>query len=247
MKWTPPVAIRNEIDDSVKFQGCVKQLNSKACQLEPIPSTFSDVPDITKHMTPHILEEGINSLHQEFLENSRNGEWTRNVYTLYLRSCTPVEQKTLSSESVRLHEFAFHLNSKDIKPPTNLGEMFAIYSPSWKQSSCCLGFIGSNDINSTFLTDQKTEDEDAFDLCKLWISVSNKAVENSGWLPKSEMVSYDFVRNTSFSSCEMSMQSITQCSFSYCNKPPRNADGTFLQQKMFAINVGTCTGKGIFH
>ena len=192
MKLSPPIAIQNEVGDTIQFQGCVKQLNATASKLEPIPSTFRDVPDITKHMTPHILEEGINSLHQEFLENSRNGKWTRNVFTLHLRSCTPVEKRSLSSASVRLYEFAFHLNNKTFRPPTNLGEMFVVHSPSWRQSSGCLGLIGSNDINSIFLSDQKTEDEDVFDLCKLWISVSKDLVENSGWLPQSEMVCHDF-------------------------------------------------------
>jgi len=210
MKWSPPTVIQKETGSPVRFQGCVRQHHVNACNLEPIPSSFRDVPDMTKHMTPHILEEGINSLYQEFKENSTNGQWTRHIFTLYLRSCTPVEPKNISSASVRLYEFAFHLKSKSTRPPTNLGEMFVIHSPSWKQSSCCLGYIGSNDINSTFLTDQKTDDEDSFDLCKLWISVSNTVIENSGWLSESDL-------------------------------PSRKGDGTFLQQEMFAVNIGTCT------
>ena len=193
MKWSPPEFIYRQEDDKVVVYGPVKQIGKREA-LAPIPATFRDSPDIIKHISPHILEEGINSLHKEFLENSTNSTrkrtervWTRNIFKLFLRSCTPVEAKASSSSSVRLYEFAFHLGSEGMRPPTNLGELFAIYSPSWKQP--CLGFIGSNDINSTFLSDQKTECEYYFDLCKLWISVSNTVVEHSGWLPKSEMVS----------------------------------------------------------
>ena len=61
MKWSPPKAIQNKVGGTIQFQGCVKQLNATAPKLEPIPSTFRDVRDLTKPMTSHILEEGINS------------------------------------------------------------------------------------------------------------------------------------------------------------------------------------------
>lgn len=187
LKWCPPKFNMTEKGD-IRFYGPIKRskLDKK---LDLIPSTFRDSPDIIKHMKPHILEEGINGLQQEFLENSDNNIWKRPWYKLFLRNCTPVEPKSSSSASVRLHEFAFQIDPNNTRPPTNLGEIFAVYSPNWNQTNCCLGFIGSNDINSTFLMDQKTENENSFDLCKLWISVSSKVVENSGWLPETEMVS----------------------------------------------------------
>jgi hypothetical protein len=184
LKCSPPtVVLKGAI---VQFRGPI-QLFGKKESLPVIPTTFRDSPDLIKHMTPHILEEGINSLHQEFSDYSRAGLWLKKTFDLYLRSCTPVEPKTASSSSVRLYEFAFHVDCNKFRPPTNLGEIFAIYSPSWKRSF--LGLIGSNDMNSTFLKDQKTENEDSFDLCKLWIGISNADVQNSGWLPESEMVS----------------------------------------------------------
>jgi len=213
LKWSPPAVVCVE-DGPVRFRGPINFIGNKV-PLSPIPATFRDSPDMIKHITPHILEEGLMSLHQEFTENSKDGWWTRNSFTLFLRNCTPVEPRnssTSSSPSVRLYEFAFYFDPKKNtqRPPTNLGEIFAIYSPSWKQSFCCLGFIGSNDINSTFLTDQKVDNDDSFDLCKLWICVSNSSIENSGWLPESEM-------------------------------PSRRGDGSFSQQKMYAMNIGTCT------
>lgn len=62
-----------------------------------------------------------------------------------------------------------------------------IHSPSWKQK-CCLGIIGSNDINSTFLADQMIEDDDSLDLFKLWICVCSEPMEDSGWLYEADMV-----------------------------------------------------------
>ena len=196
MKWSPPEIVFQ--DNIVHFRGPLKTLGKKN-DLTPIPSTFRDSPDIIKHVTPHILVEGINSLHQEYMENSKHGVWTRNIFNLTLRSCTPVEPKTSSSATARLYEFAFHFDSNNVRPPTNLGEIFALYSPSWDKSTCCLAFIGSNEINSTFLSDQKYEDEDSYDLCKLWVSVSNTHIEHSGWLPENEMVSFRYF--TIYSSC----------------------------------------------
>ena len=91
--------------------------------------------------------------------------------------------------SVRTYEFAFSLDASNdgLQPPCNLGEISAVHSPSWKQP-CCLGIIGSNDINNTFLADQKIDDDDSYDLIKIWICVSSESVEGSGWLPESDMV-----------------------------------------------------------
>lgn len=89
---------------------------------------------------------------------------------------------------MRTFEFSYSLDSNNgLQPPGNLGEIFVIHSPSWKQK-CCLGIIGSNDINSTFLADQTIEDDDSFDLFKLWICVCSEAIEGSGWLYEADMV-----------------------------------------------------------
>jgi hypothetical protein len=69
----------------------------------------------------------------------------------------------------------------------NLGEIFVVHSPGWKQPAC-LGMIGSNDINSTFLADQKIDDGDAMDLFKLWICVCGDETNDTGWLPEHDMV-----------------------------------------------------------
>ena len=206
LKWSPPKAIFDTENSRIHFQGPIENHGDKVT-LSPIPSTFSNAPDIIKHVSPHILEEGLNGLHQEFLEHSQSGIWKRHIFNLYLRSCTPVEPKTTSSASVKLYEFSYYLDGQ--RPPTNLGEMFAIFSPSWNR--CCLGYIGSNDINSTFLTDQKTEREESFDLCKLWVAVSNSMVQNSGWLSESEMVSKYFYNPICYVSAFVSLNFL--CSY----------------------------------
>ena len=68
MKWVPPQLSFTENGD-IQFFGPIKD-NGNQDPLSPIPSSFRDTPDIIKHLSPHILEEGIQSLHQEFLENS---------------------------------------------------------------------------------------------------------------------------------------------------------------------------------
>jgi hypothetical protein len=99
---------------------------------------------------------------------------------------------TGSSPSVRTYEFAFRLDSNSgLQPPSNLGEIFVVHSPSWKQPSC-LGIIGSNDINSTFLADQKVDDDDSYDLFKLWICICGDPVDDTGWLPDADMVRWKY-------------------------------------------------------
>lgn len=70
----------------------------------------------------------------------------------------------------------------------NLGEIFVIHSPAWKKQSCCIGIILSNDINSTFLADQRLDDDDSHDWFKLWMCVCSKPKEKTGWLPEADMV-----------------------------------------------------------
>ncbi len=63
-----------------------------------------------------------------------------------------------------------------------------LYSPSWKNQRCCIGIIGSNDVNSTFLSDQKLDREDSYDLFKLWVCVCSEPKEETGWLSGADMV-----------------------------------------------------------
>lgn len=110
---------------------------------------------------------------------------------MFAKSCTPVEKKsttTSSSPSVRMYEFTFAPIRKRNQPlpPSNLGELFALYSPSWKHSSSCLAYIGSNDINSIFLADQKIDQKNAYDLLKLWVCVSRTTLDNTGWLVRTK-------------------------------------------------------------
>lgn len=149
-----------------------------------------------KHLTPHIIEEGLLDIQQEFHENSDSrGTWRRETYKLRLRSCFPLEPKSSnpSSSQLRLYQFTFLPDqSNKSYPPMNVGELFAIYSPSWQASnSSCLAYIHSGDANSTYLSDQIEIKQDESNLIKLCICISgsNSNGENNGWLLDKNLVS----------------------------------------------------------
>ena len=90
---------------------------------------------------------------------------------------------------MRTYEFAFDIDrqSSSIDPPSNLGELFVLSSYSWKKSGSCIGLIGSNEMNSTFLQDQKLVEENNFSQFKVWLCVSSNNYENTGWLAESDL------------------------------------------------------------
>lgn len=207
LKWTPPSVC--EVHGKIRFRGSAK---SVITEFPSLPTRYKDASEILRMMTPHILEEGALSVEQEFLSNSdSNGVWTREVFSIKLRSCIPVEPKSTSkTQSVRTYELSFSVEGfSSSPPPSNLGEIFVIHCPSWTQKTC-LGIIGSNDINTTFLTDQKVGNDEN-DLFKLWVCVCNASVEESpGWL-KDE------------------------------NLPSKEADGSVKMEQMYVTNIGTST------
>eukprot|EP00555_Chaetoceros_dichaeta_P006839 CAMPEP_0198276122 /NCGR_PEP_ID=MMETSP1447-20131203/65141_1 /TAXON_ID=420782 /ORGANISM="Chaetoceros dichaeta, Strain CCMP1751" /LENGTH=1046 /DNA_ID=CAMNT_0043971043 /DNA_START=168 /DNA_END=3305 /DNA_ORIENTATION=- len=212
MKWSPPDVVRLESGD-IRFRGGI---NAKVAKkpLNKIPSSFKDTSDIIKKLTPHILEEGLMSAHQEFAENSTaEGTWRRKTLVLDLQSCTPVEPRT-DATTVRTYEFSFRVKEGPFASKNNLGELFVLYSTTWKQSDCVLGFIGSTrDWSSTFLTDQQLDEDDEVDLFKLRICVaeaSHKDVKDTGWLAERDL-------------------------------PVKNPDGSIPPLKMYAMNIGTST------
>jgi hypothetical protein len=82
LKWGPPELVN--YDFNIRFKGNVRS-NTKN-KLPVIPSSFRDASEMIKHMSPHILDEGLYSIQQEFLANSdRNGLWTRDVFSMKLR------------------------------------------------------------------------------------------------------------------------------------------------------------------
>lgn len=86
LKWHPPSVIQE--DFKVLFKGPAKS-NIERHKLPVIPSTFRDTSEIIKFMSPHILEEGIHSVGQEFVTNSDgNGIWSRDVFNMQLRVST---------------------------------------------------------------------------------------------------------------------------------------------------------------
>jgi hypothetical protein len=114
----------------------------------------------------------------------------REVFPMKLRYCIPVEPKSTSAaQVVRTYEFSFSLEGfNSSSPPSNLGEIFVVHCPSWTQATC-LGIIGSNDINTTFLADQKLGNDEN-DLFKLWICVCSSLSEKApGWLQECNLPS----------------------------------------------------------
>jgi len=82
LKWSPPDVVME--DFKVRFKGSVK--SSSKSKLPVIPAAFRDTSELIKFMSPHILEEGIHSVNQEFMANSnRNGLWTRAAFSMHLR------------------------------------------------------------------------------------------------------------------------------------------------------------------
>jgi hypothetical protein len=82
LKWAPPTVIIE--DFKVRFKGAVK--SSSKSKLPVIPSTFRDTSELIKYISPHILEEGIHSVKQEFMANSdKNGLWSRDMFAMNLR------------------------------------------------------------------------------------------------------------------------------------------------------------------
>ena len=82
LKWSPPKVVME--DFKVRFKGSVK--SSSKSKLPVIPSNFRDTSELIKYISPHILEEGIHSVKQEFMANSdRNGLWSRDLFAMHLR------------------------------------------------------------------------------------------------------------------------------------------------------------------
>lgn len=207
LKWTPPTVCK--VNGKIRFRGSAK---SASTDFPILPTTFKDTSELLKTMTPHILEEGVRSVEQEFLSNSdSNSVWNREVFPMKLRSCIPVEPKSTSAaQIVRTYELSFSLEGfNSSPPPSNLGEIFVVHCPSWTQATC-LGIIGSNDINTTFLADQKLGNDEN-DLFKLWICVCSSSSEKApGWLQE-------------------------------CNLPSKEADGSVKMELMYVTNIGTST------
>ena len=110
---------------------------------------------------------------------------------MYFKSCTPVDPKRTvgALSTVRTYEFAFDIDRQktSIDPPSNLGELFVLSSCSWKKSGSCIGLIASNEMNSTFLQDQKLVEENNSSQFKVWLCVSSNTYENTGWLAESDL------------------------------------------------------------
>ena len=108
---------------------------------------------------------------------------------LNLLSCTAVDRLSRSPLPQRTYEFAFELDRTNgtSKPSEALNEIFVVYSKSWKNSSCCIGMIGPNDVNSKYLQDQICGHDDLKRQFRLWICASSNKVEGTGWLAESDL------------------------------------------------------------
>jgi hypothetical protein len=74
-------------------------------------------------------------------------------------------------------------------PLANFGEIYCLYSSRWSESrQVILGLFGTAYSNQNFLSDQKHYDEDKQNKFRLWICVSDKQYEETGWLADFEIV-----------------------------------------------------------
>ena len=84
MKWCPP-KVEYEDGGTIRFFGSVDSVNIPT-SLTSLPSSFQNPPEMLKQWSPHILEEGRMSVHQEYVANSDNkGYWTRDSFELQLQ------------------------------------------------------------------------------------------------------------------------------------------------------------------
>ena len=182
---------------SIRFKNEVKRTSTTG--LNKIPPTFRNTPDIIKHLTPHILEEGLLNVQEEFMVNSdKHRFWNRQIYKLHLHSFNPIEpEASIYSQSSqhRLYQFSFLSDKSNTSyPPMNAGELYVLHSPSWKHSNkCCLAFVGSGDSNNLYLLNKRCSDKNRYDMLNLnlcvYTSTPGAGGSSTGWLPECDLVS----------------------------------------------------------
>jgi hypothetical protein len=189
-------------DDSLR-----QEITSSTKQTFKISDTFRDASHIVQEICPHLLEEARVNINDEFYNRSdKDGYWLSPTYLVRLQTVTPVDAKSVvhAANSPRTYEFGFQLirtipnsftspkisnNSNNSSIPSNLGDVFAVHCQSWTNTKCCIGIVGSHDIHSTFLQDQKIaqEEEKSEDLFTLWLCSVSKDNEQTGWLSNADM------------------------------------------------------------
>lgn len=179
-----------------------------ASQTCSISDYFRDASHIVQEICPHLLEEARVNINDEFHSRSdKDGYWLSPTYLARLQTVTPVDTKSVvhAANSPRTYEFGFQFirtitnsstypkignNNRNNSPiPSNLGDVFAIHCETWTKTKCCIGIVGSHDVHSTFLQDQKIvqEEEKSEDLFNLWLCSVSKDNERTGWLSNVDM------------------------------------------------------------
>jgi len=189
-------------DDSLR-----QEITSSTKQICKISDCFRDASHIVQEICPHLLEEARVNINDEFHNRSdKDGYWLSPTYLVRLQTVTPVDAKSVvhATNSPRTYEFGFQLirtfpnsfnspkisnNGNNTSIPSNLGDVFAIHCESWTNTKCCIGIVGSHDIHSTFLQDQKIaqEEEKSEELFTLWLCSVSKDNEQTGWLSNADM------------------------------------------------------------
>lgn len=114
------------------------------------------------------------------------------INPFYIKSFIPVDPaptKTTAS-TLRTYEMTLELKFQSLSLPISAtyGELYVLYSSRWKESGCiCLGMAGHS--NHTFLSDQKIMDDEKEDTFRVWVCVSDKQYQDTGWLADFELVS----------------------------------------------------------
>lgn len=175
--------------------------------ISKISDSFRDASHIVQEICPHLLEEARVNINDEFYNKSdKDAFWMSPTYVVRLHTLTAVDATSVAhaANSPRTFEFGFqpitstnysstkseNSNSSSINTiPSNLGDVFAIFCEEWTNTKCCIGIVGSHDINSTFLQDQKIveEEEKNEKLFTLWLCCVSKDNEQTGWLANADM------------------------------------------------------------
>ena len=192
-----PVLIENGI---VRFRGPVEKTR---CTSEDPPmnnnnnkisETFRDASEMVQEICPHLLEEARVNINDEYYSNNNSSYnfWRNPTLSASLQTVTAVDKREVThvANSAKTYEFGFRFSSEQKHlPSNNVGDVFVLYCEEWTKTKCCIGIIGSNDINATFLQDQKicSSRDDNGNTFSLWVCCVSKDNENTGWLAKEDM------------------------------------------------------------
>jgi len=151
------------------------------------PQSYGDSNDLMGVMARSLLMEGLQSINGDYHAGKlSDGVWDRDTYTLTLTKLTEVtpifQSQSYFDDKVKMYEAQFSLKGETKVPPSNLCELYCMYTSRWK--TCKFGIV-AHDF-PTSMTFRKYSDSSS--ILKVWITVSHDDddVDNTGWLSRKE-------------------------------------------------------------